>query len=510
MELYQTRFAEKLKEALTAVSPTIGIVLLLSFTIAPIPPSILLLLLFGAVLLIIGMMFFTLGAELAMTPVGEKIGTRIANSRNLGIVLLLCFLLGFIITISEPDLQVLAEQVPSVPNAVLILAVAVGVGFFLMIAMLRMLFSKTLRSLLILFYFLVFVLAFFVQDDFLAVAFDSGGVTTGPMTVPFIMALGVGFAAVRSDKHAEDDSFGLVSLCSIGPILAVLLLGLLYHPESAGYAGSEIPVIRDSVELWRYFAAGLPKYIEEIAVSLLPIILFFAVFQMISLKMRGRPLKKIVIGMVYTYVGLVLFLTGVNVGFMPAGNYLGAMIAGLSYRWVLIPIGMVIGYFIVKAEPAVYVLKEQVEEITSGAISGEAMGLSLSLGVSVSIGLAMIRVLTGISIFWFILPGYLIALALSFFVPKIFTAIAFDSGGVASGPMTATFLLPFAMGACEAVGGNIVQDAFGVVAMVAMTPLITIQIMGAVYKYRFAHARAEEALEASYLDIWADDDIIEL
>mgnify|MGYP001777478106 FL=1 len=510
MELYQTRFAEKLKEALTAVSPTIGIVLLLSFTIAPIPPSILLLLLFGAVLLIIGMMFFTLGAELAMTPVGEKIGTRIANSRNLGIVLLLCFLLGFIITISEPDLQVLAEQVPSVPNAVLILAVAVGVGFFLMIAMLRMLFSKTLRSLLILFYFLVFVLAFFVQDDFLAVAFDSGGVTTGPMTVPFIMALGVGFAAVRSDKHAEDDSFGLVSLCSIGPILAVLLLGLLYHPESTGYAGSEIPVIRDSVELWRYFAAGLPKYIEEIAVSLLPIILFFAVFQMISLKMRGRPLKKIVIGMVYTYVGLVLFLTGVNVGFMPAGNYLGSMIAGLSYRWVLIPIGMVIGYFIVKAEPAVYVLKEQVEEITSGAISGEAMGLSLSLGVSVSIGLAMIRVLTGISIFWFILPGYLIALALSFFVPKIFTAIAFDSGGVASGPMTATFLLPFAMGACEAVGGNIVQDAFGVVAMVAMTPLITIQIMGAVYKYRFAHARAEEALEASYLDIWADDDIIEL
>ena len=347
MELYQTRFAEKLKEALTAVSPTIGIVLLLSFTIAPIPPSILLLLLFGAVLLIIGMMFFTLGAELAMTPVGEKIGTRIANSRNLGIVLLLCFLLGFIITISEPDLQVLAEQVPSVPNAVLILAVAVGVGFFLMIAMLRMLFSKTLRSLLILFYFLVFVLAFFVQDDFLAVAFDSGGVTTGPMTVPFIMALGVGFAAVRSDKHAEDDSFGLVSLCSIGPILAVLLLGLLYHPESTGYAGSEIPVIRDSVELWRYFAAGLPKYIEEIAVSLLPIILFFAVFQMISLKMRGRPLKKIVIGMVYTYVGLVLFLTGVNVGFMPAGNYLGSMIAGLSYRWVLIPIGMVIGYFIV-------------------------------------------------------------------------------------------------------------------------------------------------------------------
>ena len=510
MNLYQNRFAEKLREALTAVSPTIGIVLLLSFTIAPIPPSILLLFLFGAVMLIVGMMFFTLGAELAMTPVGERIGTRIAQSRKLGIVLLLCFVLGFVITISEPDLQVLAEQVPSVPNAVLIVAVAAGVGVFLMIAMLRMLFSKTLRMLLIIFYLLIFALAFFVPDDFISVAFDSGGVTTGPMTVPFIMALGVGFAAVRSDKHAEDDSFGLVALCSIGPILAVLLLGLLYHPENTAYTPSEIPVIRDSVELWKYFATGLPQYIEEIAISLLPIVAFFAVFQIISLKMKGRALLKVVIGILYTYVGLVLFLTGVNVGFMPAGNYLGETIAGLSYRWVLIPIGMVIGYFIVKAEPAVYVLKEQVEEITSGAISGAAMGLSLSLGVAASIGLAMIRVLTGISIFWFILPGYFIALCLSFFVPKIFTAIAFDSGGVASGPMTATFLLPFAMGACQAVGGNIVQDAFGVVAMVAMTPLITIQVMGAIYKYRSEHTEDSGPVEASYLDTWADDDIIEL
>lgn len=510
MNLYQNRFAEKLREALTAVSPTIGIVLLLSFTIAPIPPSILLLFLFGAVMLIVGMMFFTPGAELAMTPVGERIGTRIAQSRKLGIVLLLCFVLGFVITISEPDLQVLAEQVPSVPNAVLIVAVAAGVGVFLMIAMLRMLFSKTLRMLLIIFYLLIFALAFFVPDDFISVAFDSGGVTTGPMTVPFIMALGVGFAAVRSDKHAEDDSFGLVALCSIGPILAVLLLGLLYHPENTAYTPSEIPVIRDSVELWKYFATGLPQYIEEIAISLLPIVAFFAVFQIISLKMKGRALLKVVIGILYTYVGLVLFLTGVNVGFMPAGNYLGETIAGLSYRWVLIPIGMVIGYFIVKAEPAVYVLKEQVEEITSGAISGEAMGLSLSLGVAASIGLAMIRVLTGISIFWFILPGYFIALCLSFFVPKIFTAIAFDSGGVASGPMTATFLLPFAMGACQAVGGNIVQDAFGVVAMVAMTPLITIQVMGAIYKYRSEHTEDSGPVEASYLDTWADDDIIEL
>lgn len=510
MDFYSTKFTEKLKEALAAVLPIIGIVLILSFTIAPIPASILLLFLFGAVLLVIGMMFFTLGAELAMTPMGERVGTKMASTRRLGIVLLLCFLLGFIITISEPDLQVLAEQVPSIPNYILILAVASGVGIFLVIAMLRMLFSITLPPLLITFYIFVFILALFVPGDFLSVAFDSGGVTTGPMTVPFIMALGVGFAAVRSDKHAEDDSFGLVALCSIGPILAVLLLGLLYHPEETGYTPEALPNIQNSVELWRCFAHGFPEYMKEIAVSLLPIIVFFTAFQITALKLKKKTLLKIIIGILYTYIGLVLFLTGVNVGFMPAGNHLGQMIADLPYRWILIPIGMLIGFFIVKAEPAVYVLMEQVEEITSGAIPGKAMGLSLSLGVAVSVGLAMIRVLTGISIFWFIIPGYIIAICLSFFVPKIFTAIAFDSGGVASGPMTATFLLPFAMGACQAVGGNIVQDAFGIVAMVAMTPLIAIQILGAVYKYQSMRAENTEPVPVSYLDIWAEDDIIEL
>ena len=249
---------------------------------------------------------------------------------------------------------------------------------------------------------------------------------------------------------------------------------------------------------------------KEIMVSLLPIAVFFAVFQIVSLKLKKKTLLKIIIGVVYTYIGLVLFLTGVNVGFMPAGNHLGQTIAALPYRFILIPIGMIIGYFIVKAEPAVYVLMEQVEEITSGAISGNSMGISLSLGVAVSIGLAMTRVLTGISIFWFILPGYVIAICLSFFVPKIFTAIAFDSGGVASGPMTATFLLPFAMGACQAVGGNIVQDAFGIVAMVAMTPLIAIQIQGAIYKFRAGKDEITPTEAASYLDILADDDIIEL
>ena len=472
------RLKEKWNEAVRAVLPIIGIVMILCFTIAPMSPSILLCFMMGAVLLLVGMMFFTLGAEMAMSPMGERVGACLTRSKKLVIILSLMFLLGFIITISEPDLQVLAEQVPSVPNMTLILAVAAGVGFFLVVAAMRMFFSKALPRMLVAFYMITFFLAFFVPEDFLCVAFDSGGVTTGPMTVPFIMALGVGISAIRSDKHAADDCFGLVALCSIGPIMAVMLLGIFYRPDGSAYVPPVIPELEDSQALFELFMVGLPTYIEEIAVSLLPICLFFAIFQIAVLKLSKRNLVRILVGLVYTYVGLVLFLTGVNVGFSPAGNYLGQQLAGMEYPLILVPLAMIMGYFIVKAEPAVYVLNKQVEEITDGAISAKAMGTGLSVGVAVSLGIAMVRVLTGISILWFVIPGYMIALAISFYVPKIYTAIAFDSGGVASGPMTAAFLLPLAQGACVAVGGNIVTDAFGVVAMVAMTPLITIQIMG--------------------------------
>lgn len=504
------KLKEKLKEALQAVLPIIGLVLLLSFTIAPISPSILLCFLIGGILLIAGIVFFTLGAELAMSPMGERVGTAMTQSKKLWVVVALSFLLGFIITISEPDLQVLAQQVPAVPNLTLILAVACGVGVFLVVALLRMLFSIALPPFLVCFYAVIFILAFFVPKEFLSVAFDSGGVTTGPMTVPFIMALGVGISATRSDRHAADDSFGLVALCSIGPILAVMMLGMIYNPDSAAYTPPVIPEIVDSKQLWNLFAVELPTYMKEIALSLLPIVLFFAVFQALILKLSGRNLTRILIGLVYTYIGLVLFLTGVNVGFMPAGNYLGQVLAGLSHPWVIVPIAMVMGYFIVKAEPAVYVLNKQVEEITDGAIPARAMGTALSAGVAISLGIAMIRVLTGISILWILIPGYTIALVISFFVPKIYTAIAFDSGGVASGPMTAAFLLPLAQGACVALGGNIVTDAFGVVAMVAMTPLITIQVMGLYSKLAEKKKTAAVPAPAYAFDLLDDDAIIEL
>ena len=504
--MYRSKLNEKLQESLAAVLPILAIVLILSFTIAPLPTSVLMAFLFGAVLLVVGMMFFSLGAELAMSPMGERVGACITKTRRVGIMLTLGFLLGFLITISEPDLQVLANQVQAVPNMVLIVTVAVGVGLFLCFAMLRMLLSVPLNTMLVGFYIVVFVLAMFVPKDFLAVAFDSGGVTTGPMTVPFIMAMGVGVSAIRSDKHSANDSFGLVALCSIGPILAVLILSLIFRPDGGSYTAVVIPEIGDSAALWQLFFVAFPTYFKEIAVSLLPIAAFFAVFDLVSLHLERKQLIRIGVGLAYTYLGLVIFLTGVNVGFMPAGNYLGSVIPGLSCNWIIIPIGMLIGYFIVMAEPAVYVLMRQVEELTDGAIPGSAMKHSLSIGVAVSVGLAMIRVLTGISIFYLLVPGYAVAIALSFFVPKLFTAIAFDSGGVASGPMATTFLLPFAMGACSAVGGNIVTDAFGVVAMVAMTPLITIQGLGLIYRLRTKHGAVAPAPAVSG-DAFALDDL---
>ncbi len=502
---------DKLKEALISVLPITVIVILLCFTIAPIPNNMLVSFLTGAVMLIVGMAFFTVGADTAMTPIGNKVGTSITKSKNIWIIVFVSFLLGVIITVSEPDLTVLANQVPTIPNAVLIMTVAIGVGVFLVLAMLRILLGVSISNLLIGFYIIVFVLAMFVPKDFWAVAFDSGGVTTGPMTVPFIMALGVGVSAIRSDRHAANDSFGLVALCSIGPILAVLILGLIFPAEGA-YIPVEIPEMENSKDMITLFIAAIPKYMKEVGIALAPIVVFFLLFNSFVTKLQKRPFIKIIIGLIATYIGLVLFLTGVNVGFMPVGNYIGKLIGEKEFSWILIPIAMLIGYFIVKAEPAVHVLNKQVEEMTAGSIPAKAMELSLSIGVAISLALAMIRVLTGISVMYFLVPGYFIALTLTRFAPKIFTSIAFDSGGVASGPMTATFLLPFAMGACEAIGGpeRIVSDAFGVVAMVAMTPLITIQFLGVQYKYRTRKEQAVRDMLHSRISAYTDEDVIEL
>ena len=507
------KISEKSGEALKAVLPIVLLVLFLGFTIVPISIGVLSSFLLGACFVIIGMIFFNLGAEMSMSEMGERIGGSLVRSKKVWLIVFVGFFLGLIITISEPDLQVLAHQVSAIPNSVLIITVGIGVGLFLVIALLRTLLAIPLAPLLIFFYVIVFAIACFVPADFLGVAFDSGGVTTGPMTVPFIMALGVGISSIRSDAKAEDDSFGLVALCSIGPILAVLILGLIYNTGNNVVANEELDIL-NSIELGKLFTSALPEYLKEMAISLLPILIFFEIFQFIFLKISKNAHLKICIGLIYTYFGLVLFMTGANVGFMPAGNYLGEALALLSYKQIVVLVGMIMGYMIVRAEPAVYVLMKQVEEITDGNISGKSMLTSLSIGVSVSVGLSLLRVIENISIFYLLIPGYLVAIVLTFFVPKIFTAIAFDSGGVASGPMTATFLLPLAQGVCLALDKNI-SEAFGVVAMVAMIPLITIQFLGLVYKIKARKGKEEVAVEASvYLtDLFAeygDNEIIEL
>ena len=470
---------EKWKESLRSVLPITAIVIALGLLAVPAPSGAMLAFLAGAVLLVVGMGLFTLGTDLAMIPIGEHVGAAMTRSKKLWVVLLCSFLVGVIVTISEPDLQVLAHQVPGVPDLTLIVSVALGCCG------------------------LVFVPAECVPGAFLAVAFAAGGVTTGPMTVPFILSLGVGVSAIRSDPNAENDSFGLVALSSVGPILAVMLLGLIYRPDGAAY-GPDAALLdaADTLELSRQFAHALPEYLGEVAIALAPIAAFFAGSQLMILHLPRREVLRIAAGLLYTYVGLALFLTGVNVGFMPMGNYLGQALAGMERRWLLVPLGMLMGYFVVSAEPAVHVLSRQVYELTAGAIPPRALGLSLSVGVSVSVGLAMLRILTGVPILWLLAPGYAVALVLMPFVPPIFTSIAFDSGGVASGPMTATFLLPMAMGACAAVGGDMATDAFGVVAMVAMTPLITLQVLGLVFKRRqralkatAPQAEAEEIIE---------------
>lgn len=480
------KLKEKIRESLSAVLPITGIVLMLSIFVIPMELGSVVMFLTGALMLIVGMGFFQLGAEMAMTPLGEGVGVQISKMKKLLTVLLTGFLMGVIITVSEPDLQVLAGQVPSVPNMVLIMTVAVGVGLFLALAIVRIRYKISLSMLLIVCYLALILVSMFVPEEFLAVAFDSGGVTTGPMTVPFIMAMGVGLASVRSDKNAANDSFGLVALSSVGPILAVLILGCFFKPTEAAYTLTDVATVVTTQDVARVFAQGLPLYAKEVLLSLVPILWVFLIFQWLTHRYHGLQIKRIIVGFGYTYIGLVLFLCGANVGFAPVGAYLGKELAGLSLRWILVPIGALIGYYIVKAEPAIQVLNHQVEAVTNGAISVKMMNRCMQIGVAASVGLAMLRVLTGISIQWFVIPGYIIALVLSRLVPDIFIGIAFDSGGVASGPMTSTFLLPLSIGVCEALGGNLMTDAFGVVALVALTPLIAIQLMGLVYKLKTA------------------------
>ena len=498
----RTLLTEKIRESLVSVLPIIAIVTLLCLFLVPMQPTLLLTFLIGALMIVVGLGLFSLGAERSMTIIGSKIGTALTKIGKLPVIILVAFALGVAVTVAEPDLQVLADTVPNIDKTVLLAAVGIGVGFFMVVCMMRILYGINLRWVLLGCYIVIFVLAAFTDREFLCIAFDSGGVTTGPMTVPFILALGVGISHVRSDRRAEADSFGLVALCSIGPILSVLLLG--FFGSGSGEAAGITPVHFDSTTgIGTAFLRELPVYMKEMAVAMLPIVAIFLLFQLFVFRMNLRSFGKIFVGIVYTYVGLVLFLTGVNVGFSNLGAELGAALVSSSLEWLLIPLAALLGWFIISAEPAVTVLEKQIEEVSAGAIPGKAIKISLSVAIALAMALAMLRVVTGISILWFLVPGYAIALGLSFFVPDIYTAIAFDSGGVASGPMTATFMLQFMMGVSIALGGNVLTDAFGIVAMVAMMPLLSIQMVGFYYQIKAKKVTQE-------LESYGDCDIIEL
>ncbi len=502
-KLKYKKILDLVRESATSVLPISLIILVLCFTIIPIPVDTIMAFIIGALLLIIGMGLFNIGVENSLTPIGNATGTWLTKTKKLGIILLLSFALGTAVTIAEPDLQVLATNASGIDSTALILTVAIGSGFFLLIAMLRILLNIKLKWLLFASYGIVLILTAFSDPSFIGIAYDSGGVTTGPMTVPFIMALGVGVSALRSDKNAAADSFGLVSLCSIGPIIAVLILGFIYN-VNADTAAEIIPHYSDTLNISKSYLEAIPGQMRDVAISLSSIFIFFILFQLAVLRMNIKSFLRILVGIIYTYVGLVLFLTGVTVGFSPLGKVLGEALVNENLSILLLPIAAVMGWFTISAEPAVHVLNRQVEGVSAGVISGKTMGLSLSVSVAAAMTFSMIRIITGISVLWFLVPGYLISLLLMFFVPDIFVSIAFDSGGIAAGTLTGAFMLPFAIGVSTALGGDVLKDSFGLIALVAMMPLITIQLMGIIYKIKLAKAQRETKVygDIETIDLW--------
>ncbi len=487
-------FFNKLKESLISVLPITCIVIVINFLTVPMNTFSLVSFLLGSVLLILGMCLYTLGVDTAMTPIGTHIGSNVTKSKKIWYILLISFILGVIITIAEPDLAVLEGQ-SGIKNLTLI--IALGIGVFMLIAILRIIFRIKLKFLFLILYgalFIIVIFALFINKNSIPISFDSGGVTTGPITVPFIMALSSGITGILGGSGQEDSEFGTIGICSVGPILMVLLISVFSGTTPSGEHYDVTNYTSISQMLSHYFTS-IPLQILNVLKSFAPIILFFVIYQIFALKLSLRVLLKICFGLIYSVLGLTLFFTAVNVGFMQTGAYIGNALSTVN-KWSIIPIGMLIGLFIVFAEPAVHVLTKQVEDLTNGVIKGKTMLFTLAVAMSVAIGLAMLRVITKINLLWFIIPGYAIALILMFVVPEVFTGIAFDSGGVASGPMTATFLLPFTAGASLFLNGEAgVEQTFGVVALVAMTPLLAVQIIGLVYKIKM---NSERRLASGY------------
>lgn len=476
----------KLKEVLYSVLPITVIVLVLNFTLTPISTPLFIRFIIGAILIIIGLTIFLFGVDNGITPIGNTMGSALTRSNKLWIVAAAGIILGFFISVAEPDLHILAGQVDAVSSGAIskiniVIVVSIGIAIMLAAGLIRIVYNFPLYIMLTIVYAVIFGLAIFTSSEFLAISFDASGATTGALTVPFMLALGIGVSSMKKDsKASEKDSFGLIGIASSGAIMAVMVMSIA--SKSDDVTGS-LPQDSISEEIFKPFLREIPRLAWEIFVALLPIVVLFLIFQRVKFKLSGRTVRKIFFGILFTFVGLVLFLTGVNAGFMDVGSIVGYGMASLDNKVLVVIIGFILGFVTILAEPAVYVLTHQIEDVTSGYVSRRLVLATLSIGVGAAVALSMIRILIpGLQLWQFLLPGYIISIAMSFYVPKLFVGMAFDAGGVASGPMTATFILAYAQGAAEAIeGANVMIDGFGVIAMVAMTPLIALQILGFIY-----------------------------
>lgn len=489
---------EKLREVFVSVLPITLIVLILNFTLTPMPGSMVIRFLIGAVLIIAGLSVFLLGVDLGITPIGNHMGSFVTKSNKLIFVVLAGMALGFFISIAEPDLHILANQVDSVtagliPKISIVIVVSIGIAVLLGTGLGRIVKGFPLYKLLTVLYLIILVLALFTSREFLAISFDASGATTGAMTVPFIMALAIGVTAMRKDsKSSEKDSFGLVAIASTGAIIAVMVMSIVFDTDEIH--GSVTVAHGENAAVLLPFLREFPHIAGEAAMAIFPILAVFLVCNVISIKVKGRALKRICVGLIYNWAGLTVFLVGVNAGFLDAGSYIGHYLAGEYSSVVLILVGFVIGLLTILAEPAVHVLTHQIETVTAGYVKRLYVLGALSLGVGCAVALSVIRILIPELQLWhYLLPGYAICIGLMYFVPKLFVGIAFDSGGVASGPMTATFILTFTQGAAEYMeGADVMVEGFGVISMVAMTPIIALQILGLIFKLKTAKREGGE------------------
>ncbi|MBU3092066.1 DUF1538 domain-containing protein [Clostridium sp. CM028] len=481
---------KKFKEVLFSVLPITLIVLLLNFTIIPLETHLILRFLIGAIFIIFGLSIFLLGVDTGVTPIGTLMGSSLAKNSKVLVLVFSGLILGFFITIAEPDLQILASQVSTVTSGSItklsiLVVVSIGIAIMLSIGLLRIIYNKSLKKMLTAIYLIIFVLSLFTSSEFLAISFDASGATTGAMTVPFILALALGVSSIKKDGiSSEEDSFGLVAVASTGAILSVIIMSLI--SKSDKIVGDLSTSTVSSTSIINPFIEKLPTMISEVFFTLLPLLLLFFIFNKISFKLSKKEFSKILRGILYSFIGLILFLTGVNAGFIEIGTVVGHSIASLHSSWILVIVGFILGLVVILAEPAVHVLTDQIEIVTHGYIKKKAVIFTLSIGVAFAVALSMLRIVVpGIQLWHFLLPGYAISIIMSYFVPKLFVGIAFDSGGVASGPMAATFILAFAQGAAEAIeGANVLIDGFGVIAMVALTPLIALQILGLIFQHK--------------------------